>query len=53
MAWLVAHGVAPSRLIARGYGSEQPLADNTTDEGRAQNRRVEFRVLDPQPEAKP
>jgi outer membrane protein OmpA-like peptidoglycan-associated protein len=53
MAWLVAHGVAPSRLIARGYGSEQPLADNTTGEGRAQNRRVEFRVLDPQPEAKP
>lgn len=44
-AWLVAHGVAPARLAPRGYGSDKPLADNTTEEGRGFNRRVEFKVL--------
>jgi outer membrane protein OmpA-like peptidoglycan-associated protein len=39
--YLVARGVDPSRLTARGYGSSQPVADNTTPEGRASNRRVE------------
>lgn len=38
-------GVAPGRIQARGYGEEQPLADNGTEEGRARNRRVEMRVL--------
>ncbi|HEX6277832.1 MAG TPA: OmpA family protein [Polyangiaceae bacterium] len=45
VAWLVAHGVAPERLVAKGYGKEQPIADNTTEAGRAQNRRVVFRIL--------
>lgn len=45
VGWLVAHGVASERLVARGYGSEQPIADNASDEGRARNRRVEFRVV--------
>ncbi len=53
MAWLVAHGVAPARLVAKGYGPDRPLSDNATDEGRARNRRVEFRVLEPKSEAKP
>jgi outer membrane protein OmpA-like peptidoglycan-associated protein len=39
---LVARGVDPSRLSARGYGSRRPLADNATPEGRARNRRVEI-----------
>jgi outer membrane protein OmpA-like peptidoglycan-associated protein len=46
VAWLVAHGVAPERLSAKGYGTERPIADNSTEEGRTKNRRVEFRILE-------
>jgi outer membrane protein OmpA-like peptidoglycan-associated protein len=42
VAWLTQHGVAPARLTARGYGKTRPIATNATDEGRAQNRRVEI-----------
>lgn len=34
-------GIAPNRLSAVGYGFDRPIAPNTTDEGRAMNRRVE------------
>lgn len=40
---LVELGVDPARLTARGAGLEEPIADNTTEEGRAQNRRIELR----------
>ncbi len=39
---LVSQGVAAERLSAVGKGSRSPVADNSTDEGRAKNRRVEF-----------
>jgi OOP family OmpA-OmpF porin len=35
------YGIDGGRLVARGYGAAQPVADNATEEGRYQNRRVE------------
>ena len=45
LAALVRLQVDPSRLVARGYGVGEPLASNDTADGRARNRRVEFRVI--------
>lgn len=45
MEFLVAQGIEARRLVARGYGETQPVADNGTNEGRERNRRVEFNVL--------
>ncbi len=42
--YLIAKGVDPDRLRARGYGETQPVASNDTDQGRKQNRRVEFKL---------
>jgi OOP family OmpA-OmpF porin len=44
--WLIQHGVEGARLAAHGYGKLHPIADNTTDEGRLANRRVEFKILE-------
>ena len=44
-AYLTMRGVAPERMVARGYGPDQPLASNATPAGRAMNRRVELRRL--------
>jgi iron complex outermembrane receptor protein len=43
--YLESQGITATRLTARGYGEAQPVASNDTDEGRAQNRRVELIVL--------
>jgi outer membrane protein OmpA-like peptidoglycan-associated protein len=44
---LVEFGVEQDRLVAEGYGSLFPVADNSTPEGREQNRRVEIVILNP------
>ncbi|HEY1656612.1 MAG TPA: OmpA family protein [Candidatus Tumulicola sp.] len=45
VGWLQKHGVAASRLIAKGYGLTRPVGDNSTAAGRALNRRVEVSVV--------
>ena len=44
VAQLVSKGISQERLAAEGYGEEDPVADNSTAEGRAQNRRIAMRV---------
>ena len=44
-AYLVMQGVPSERLVARGYGPDQPIANNKTPTGRAANRRVELRKI--------
>lgn len=43
--FLIAEGVPASQFVSKGYGESQPIDTNETDEGRARNRRVEFKVL--------
>lgn len=43
--YLVARGVNRARIATRGYGESMPIADNATEAGRAQNRRVEIKVV--------
>ncbi len=43
--YLVGRGIMPDRLRVRGAGSSEPIASNSTPEGRAQNRRVEIRIM--------
>jgi len=40
--FLLLYGIDDSRLTTKGYGMTQPIADNSTEEGRAENRRVEL-----------
>jgi len=42
--YLVDQGIPADRLSAKGYGAASPIADNSSEEGRAQNRRTEFTV---------
>jgi len=41
-SYLVSKGIAPNRIRAMGFGQKQPIASNTTDEGKAKNRRIEM-----------
>ena len=44
--YLAANGIAGDRMSVRGYGESQPIADNTTRAGKAQNRRVVLRIVE-------
>ena len=43
--YLVQKGISANRLRTKGYGDTRPVADNTTEAGKSQNRRVEFQVI--------
>jgi outer membrane protein OmpA-like peptidoglycan-associated protein len=43
--YVIKKGIQPARVIAKGYGTAEPVADNDTEEGRQLNRRTEVRVL--------
>lgn len=42
--YLVGHGVQSARIATRGFGETQPIASNATEDGKAQNRRVEIKI---------
>ncbi len=44
--YVIKKGIAKERVVAKGYGAAKPVASNKTKDGKAQNRRVEFTVLD-------
>lgn len=44
--YLIAKGIDPNRVTAKGYGLSVPIASNKTADGRAQNRRTEVKILD-------
>jgi OmpA-OmpF porin, OOP family len=46
LGWLVSHGIDKGRLTSEGFGLKKPLAPNATEEGRRQNRRVEFHIVE-------
>jgi len=43
--YLIQKGISPQQLLYKGYGQSKPIAENTSDEGRAQNRRTELKVI--------
>lgn len=46
VAFLIKAGISPARLSSAGYGKTMPITTNDTDEGRAKNRRTEFKVVE-------
>jgi outer membrane protein OmpA-like peptidoglycan-associated protein len=44
-------GIEAERMTAKGYGPHQPTDTNDTDEGRAKNRRVQFKITEKKPKA--
>jgi len=50
---LLAQNLLLGTITAKGYGEAEPIADNSTEEGRTRNRRIEFKLLRDEPEAAP
>lgn len=43
--WLISNGIPSSRLVSKGYGFDQPIAPNDTEDNMQLNRRVEFKII--------
>lgn len=43
--YLISKGIAMERLVAKGYGATDPVAENNTEDGRQRNRRTEVKIL--------
>jgi OOP family OmpA-OmpF porin len=46
MKYIADHGIDAKRMTAKGFGITKPIADNTTEEGKEKNRRVEFNIIE-------
>jgi OOP family OmpA-OmpF porin len=46
VTWMAAHGISKDRFLAVGFGDTKPIADNKTEDGKAQNRRTEFHLAE-------
>ena len=46
VTWMTQHGMNKDRFLAVGFGDTKPIADNKTDDGKAQNRRTEFHLAE-------
>ena len=45
LKYLASRGIKTSRMVAKGFGPDRPIADNADDAGREANRRVEFNII--------
>jgi len=45
VSYLVSKNISITRLTSKGFGATKPIADNKTEEGKAQNRRTELKVV--------
>ena len=43
--YLVNHGIDATRIVAKGFGPDHPVAPNNTADGRSRNRRIEFMIV--------
>ena len=44
--YLTEHGIDGARLVAQGFGPDEPIDSNKTAAGKARNRRIEFKLID-------